>query len=173
MESQAGGQMAKLQELEHLLESTEVLSPLTLEMVQSALMGLKEKRAEHVARGQVEPRVPVRDIRSFFPDSKHVMVKGDAPLLVPHPGDNMVPMTDEAIMKQDKLRNLRHEMMLVSGGDDVPFLDMFFQMKKKIANLEEQGINPTREHVQSHLHNIRTFSIREFEGWSHGCDMVD
>ena len=159
--------MEKLEELEELLESTEVLSPLTLEMVQSALMGLKEKRAEHVARRQVEPRVPLRDIRSFFPDSKHIMVKGDAPLLVPHPGDNMVPMTDEAIMKQDKLRNLRHEMMLVSGhDDDVPFPNMCFQMKKKIASLEKQGINPTREHVQSHLHNIRTFSIRELHLWT-------
>ena len=128
MGHQGEGQMEKLEELEELLGSTEVLSPLTLEMVQSALMGLKEKRAEHVARGQVEPRVPLRDIRSFFPDSKHIMVKGDAPLLVPHPGDNMVPMTDEAIMKQDKLRNLRHEMMLVSGhDDDVPFLTCVFR----------------------------------------------
>ena len=104
-------QVAKLRELENLLESTETLSPLTLEMVQTALVGLKEKRAEQVA---VQGRnIPERDVRSFFPDAKHISVKGEAPLLMPHPGNNMTPMTDDAIQKQSKLRNLRNEMITV------------------------------------------------------------
>ena len=35
-------------------------------------------------------------------------------------------------------------------------------MKTKIAVLEKQGINPTREHVQSHLNNIKKFTFRKF-----------
>ena len=76
------------------------------------LVGLKEKRAEQVA---VQGRnIPERDVRSFFPEAKHISVKGEAPLLMPHPGNNMTPMTDDAIQKQSKLRNLRNEMLTVS-----------------------------------------------------------
>ena len=111
------GHMAQLEELENLLESTDSLSPLTLEMVESALVGLKEKRAEHLNRRESQARtrntVAERDIKNFFPHPEQIMVKGNAPLLVPHPGDNMVPMTDAAIDKQNKLRGLRHEMILV------------------------------------------------------------
>lgn len=112
-------QFTKLLELENLLASTDSLSPLTLEMVESALVGLKEKRAEHVRlAGKSQGRnMRDRDIRSFFPDLQHISVKGQAPLLMPHPGDNMTPMTDEAIEKQNKLRGLRHEMMAVSYTD--------------------------------------------------------
>ena len=34
-------------------------------------------------------------------------------------------------------------------------------MKSKIADLEKKGINPTREHVKTHLNNIKSFSLRE------------
>ena len=114
------GHMARLEELENLLESTDSLSPLTLEMVESALVGLKEKRAEHLERKESQARnrntVAEREIKNFFPHPDQIMVKGNAPLLVPHPGDNMVPMTDAAIDKQNKLRGLRHEMILVRAS---------------------------------------------------------
>ena len=35
-------------------------------------------------------------------------------------------------------------------------------MKSKIADLEKKGINPTREHVKTHLNNIKNFSLREY-----------
>ena len=35
-------------------------------------------------------------------------------------------------------------------------------MKSKIAELEKKGINPTREHVKTHLNNIKSFSLREY-----------
>ena len=115
--SRMAGHVAQLEELENLLESTESLSPLTLEMVESALVGLKEKRAEQLTRKESEARnrspVAERDIKNFFPHPEQIAVKGNAPLLVPHPGDNMIPMTDAAIDKQNKLRGLRHEMIMV------------------------------------------------------------
>ena len=107
-------QMHKLEELEHLLETTDNLSPLTLEMVQSALISLKQKKsiAENVKsrfkQGTVTnlvtnnvPRFvhntqfnqkkmlhdPLRDGKSFLPDPEMISVKGHAPLLVPHPGN--------------------------------------------------------------------------------------
>ena len=71
-------------------------------------------------------------------------MKGRAPLLMPHPGDHMTPMsgndddddnddsdndndvdvdndrmtilTDDAVTKQNKLRTLRHEMIQVSDN---------------------------------------------------------
>ena len=35
-------------------------------------------------------------------------------------------------------------------------------MKSKIADLEKKGINPTREHVMTHLENIKSFSLRKY-----------
>jgi len=166
-------QMEKLEELEHLLESTDNLSPLTLEMVQTALISLKQRRRvveaaktgfkqgtvtdimnKNVARITANNHLhqkkmmhnPLRDGKSFFPKPEMIAVKGNAPLLVPHPGDNMTPMTDDAVHKQNKLRGLRTEMM---------------QMKSKIAELEARGINPTRDHVKSHLNNIKTFTFNQ------------
>jgi len=180
-------QMHKLEELEHLLETTDNLSPLTLEMVQSALISLKQKKsiAENVKsrfkQGTVTnlvtnnvPRFvhnnqfnqkkmlhdPLRDGKSFLPDPEMISVKGNAPLLVPHPGNNMTPMSDDAIHKQNKLRGLRKEMMEIRPNTFMKrTLDL--EMKSKIAELEAKGINPTREHVKSHLNNIKTFTFNE------------
>ena len=104
-------QMAKLEELEHLLENTDNLSPLTLEMVQSALISLKQKKSiaeasksklrkgtvtnivnnKNVGKLGLVHKAPeevneLRHEKSFFPDPKQISVKGNAPLLVPHPG---------------------------------------------------------------------------------------
>ena len=106
-------QMEKLEELEHLLESTDQLSPLTLEMVQTALISLKQKKSvaeaaksgfrqgsvtnivnNNVAKFSANNNIhkmntmhhPVRDGKSFFPNPEMIAVKGNAPLLMPHPG---------------------------------------------------------------------------------------
>ena len=138
------GHVAQLEELEHLLESTESLSPLTLEMVETALVGLKQKRAEHLSRKEVQARNPntvaEQDIKSFFPHPEHIAVKGNAPLLVPHPGDNMVPMTDAAIDKQNKLRGLRHEMIMV-----IACMFSKFSPLMKLVTDEIQNCRPGKE----------------------------
>ena len=112
---------------ESLLESTDGLSPLTLEMVQSALIGLKQKKSVQNSQKkmrviQQQQRKPamrtstqqqLKQPRNYFPDLDFISVKGKAPLLMPHPGDHMTPMTDDAVIKQNKLRKLRHEMIQV------------------------------------------------------------
>merc|ERR1712123_175207 len=103
---------------------------------------------------------PLRDGKSFFPKPAMIAVKGNAPLLVPHPGDNMTPMTDDAIHKQNKLRGLRTEMKQIRPKYfSKRTLDL--KMKSKIAELEARGINPTRDHVKSHLNNIKTFTFNQ------------
>ena len=112
---------------ESLLETSDSLSPLTLEMVQSALIGLKQKKSVQNSRKkmrviQQQQRKPamrpptqkqLKQPRNYFPDLDFISVKGKAPLLMPHPGDHMMPMTDDAVIKQNKLRTLRHEMIQV------------------------------------------------------------
>ena len=102
--------------IESLLDSSEGLSPLTLEMVQTALIGLKQKKSiqQQLQRKQQKrqvrfqqqqqqqqqqrsaPRKPfmkpnkppqkLKQPRNFFPDIDFISVKGEAPLLLPHPG---------------------------------------------------------------------------------------
>ena len=115
-----------------MLETTDSLSPLTLEMVQSALIGLKQKKSVQQSQKKMriiqkqQPRKPVmrpvaqqKTPRDYFPDLDFISVKGRAPLLMPHPGDHMTPMSDDAVIKQNKLRTLRHEMILVSWTVDI------------------------------------------------------
>ena len=99
---------------ESLLDSSEGLSPLTLEMVQTALIGLKQKKSiqQQLQRKQqkrqvrfqqqqqqqqrsaprkpfIKPNKPPQKLkqpRNFFPDIDLISVKGEAPLLLPHPG---------------------------------------------------------------------------------------
>ena len=114
-----------------MLEATDSLSPLTLEMVESALIGLKQKKSVEnsqkklrIIQQQQQPaRKPVmrssvqqKQPRNYFPDLDFISVKGRAPLLMPHPGDHMTPMSDDAVTKQNKLRTLRHEMIQVMRG---------------------------------------------------------
>ena len=101
--------------IESLLDSSEGLSPLTLEMVQTALIGLKQKKSiqQQLQRKQqkrqvrfqqqqqqqqqrsaprkpfIKPNKPPQKLkqpRNFFPDIDFISVKGEAPLLLPHPG---------------------------------------------------------------------------------------
>ena len=55
--------------------------------------------------------------QTVFPAPGQISVKGKAPLLVPHPGDNMTPMSDQAVTKQARLRGLRREMLQVGSPD--------------------------------------------------------
>ena len=114
-----------------MLETTDSLSPLTLDMVESALIGLKQKKSAQDSPNMMKMRIiqqqqrkPVmrtssvpqqqnKQPRNYFPDLDFISVKGKAPLLMPHPGDHMTPMTDDAVIKQNKLRTLRHEMIQV------------------------------------------------------------
>ena len=109
-----------------MLETTDSLSPLTLEMVQSALIGLKQKKSvensqkklriiQQQRKPVMRPLVQQKQPRNYFPDLDFISVKGRAPLLMPHPGDHMTPMSDDAVIKQNKLRTLRHEMIQVRG----------------------------------------------------------
>ena len=111
-----------------MLETTDSLSPLTLEMVQSALIGLKQKKSvensqkklriiqQQQRKPVMRPSVQQKQPRNYFPDLDFISVKGRAPLLMPHPGDHMTPMSDDAVIKQNKLRTLRHEMIQVRGN---------------------------------------------------------
>ena len=108
--------------LERVLETTDNLSPLTLEMVQTALIGLKQKKSiqknqqqiRNIAnqkhklkiklvqqhQSQQQPRNSQRSFtdnneklatnqkqaRNYFPSLDLISVKGQAPLLLPHPG---------------------------------------------------------------------------------------
>ena len=90
---------------EDLLETTDILSPLTLEMVETALISLKAKKSiamergrrllqrqeELMARGasggqQSQPQHLVKQARNYFPSLDKIAVKGQAPLLMPHQG---------------------------------------------------------------------------------------
>ena len=111
-----------------MLETTDSLSPLALEMVQSALIGLKQKKSvensqkklriiqQQQRKPVMRPSVQQKQPRNYFPDLDFISVKGRAPLLMPHPGDHMTPMSDDAVIKQNKLRSLRHEMIQVRGN---------------------------------------------------------
>ena len=121
--------LKKLYYLAENMLSTDSLSPLTLEMVQSALIGLKQKKSVENNQKkmriiqQQQARKPVmrpsvqqkKQPRNYFPELDFISVKGRAPLLMPHPGDHMTPMSDDAVTKQNKLRTLRHEMIQVRG----------------------------------------------------------
>ena len=83
---------------EDLLETTDILSPLTLEMVQTALISLKAKKSIAMERGrrllqrqeQLMARGAaaggVKEARNYFPSLDKISVKGKAPLLMPHQG---------------------------------------------------------------------------------------
>ena len=91
---------------EDLLETTDILSPLTLEMVQTALISLKAKKSiameqgrrllqrqeELMARGAAEgggagqTLNQIKQARNYFPSLDKISVKGKAPLLMPHRG---------------------------------------------------------------------------------------
>ena len=92
--------------LEDLLETTDILSPLTLEMVQTALISLKAKKSiameqgrrllqrqeELMARGAAggggggQTLNQIKQARNYFPSLDKISVKGKAPLLMPHRG---------------------------------------------------------------------------------------
>ena len=89
---------------EDLLETTDILSPLTLEMVETALISLKAKKSiamergrrllqrqeELMARGasggKSQSQHLVKQARNYFPSLDKIAVKGQAPLLMPHQG---------------------------------------------------------------------------------------
>ena len=88
---------------EELLETTDDLSPLTLEMVQTALISLKQKKSiameqsrqllarqeQLMARGvgRVTDQ-QLKEARNYFPSVEKIAVKGKAPLLLPHQGES-------------------------------------------------------------------------------------
>ena len=87
---------------EELLETTDSLSPLTLEMVQTALISLKQKKSiakeqsrrerqrqeRLVARGSGGlSDKEIKQVRDYFPSLENINVKGKAPLLLPHRGE--------------------------------------------------------------------------------------
>ena len=101
-------------------------------MVQSALIGLKQKKSvqqsqkkmriiqqQQPRKQMMRPAAQQKTPRDYFPDLDFISVKGRAPLLMPHPGDHMTPMSDDAVIKQNKLRTLRHEMIQVSLTADI------------------------------------------------------
>ena len=130
-----------------MLETTESLSPLTLEMVQSALIGLKQKKSvensqkklriiqQQQRKPVMRPLVQQKQPRNYFPDLDFISVKGRAPLLMPHPGDHMTPMSDDAVIKQNKLRTLRHEMIQVTAKHSRGFDIKIFDLTDEAQNL--------------------------------------
>ena len=94
---------------EDLLETTDILSPLTLEMVETALISLKAKKSIAMERGRRllqrqeqlmargagaaaagggggQTHDQVKQARNYFPSLDKIAVKGQAPLLMPHQG---------------------------------------------------------------------------------------
>jgi len=146
-------QMQKLKQLENILTSSDSLSPITLEMVENALIRLNSKKSvgsnlgragkNVVTLGDSMPRV---DTSKILAEAGKISAKGGSPLLVPNPGGNMTPMSDSAITKQNKLRQLRLEMI---------------KMKVTLSDLESRGINPTRNHVLNHLNTIKQLSFEK------------